>query len=72
MSKHLQELRALLEWIEIAEGACYRNRAECSAACPLWYAGAFDDDVCLPRVLGHRLGRMIHDRALPKQEGSRK
>ena len=67
-STDMEKLHTLLEAIETSEGFCYQNRTACSAACPLWYAGAFGGDVCLPRVLGHRMVRLIRDKRLREQE----
>ena len=66
--KHLEMLKWLLEDLEKDEGGCYKHRTECSAACPLWYAGAFADDICLPSVLGRRVTRMIHERQLQNKK----
>lgn len=64
----LGALRDLLDGVEADEGVCYKQRSRCTSACPLWYAGAFGDNICLPSVLGRRVTRMIHDRQLPKRE----
>ncbi len=68
--KQLDRLRYLLETVETEQGTCYKTRSACTAACPLWYAGAFGDNICLPSVLGRRVTRMIHDQQLPKREKS--
>ena len=65
--KHLEMLKWLLEDLE--EGRCYKQRTECSAACPLWYAGAFGDNICLPSVLGHRVTWLIRDKRLRETGG---
>lgn len=62
-------LHDLLEDLETDEGVCYKTRSStCATACPLWYAGAFGDNVCLPSVLGHRVTRMIRDKRLRERE----
>ena len=61
-NKSLEMLKWLLEDLETDEGVCYKTRSStCATACPLWYAGAFGDNICLPSVLGRRVTRMIHD-----------
>ena len=67
--KQLEMLKWLLEDLETDEGVCYKTRSStCAMACPLQYAGAFGDNICLPSVLGRRVTRMIHDQKLPKRE----
>ena len=67
--KSLEMLKWLLEDLETDEGVCYKTRSStCATACPLWYAGAFGDNICLPSVLGRRVTRMIHNQQLPKRE----
>lgn len=62
-------LHDLLEDLETDEGVCYKTRSStCAAACPLWYAGAFGDSICLPSVLGRRVTRMIRDKQLRERE----
>lgn len=62
-------LHDLLEDLETDEGVCYKTRSStCATACPLWYAGAFGDIICLPSVLGHRVTRMIRDKQLLNEE----
>ena len=54
--KQLEMLKWLLEDLETDEGVCYKTRSStCATACPLWYAGAFGDNICLPSVLGRRI-----------------
>lgn len=44
-------LHDLLEDLETDEGVCYKTRSSiCATTCPLWYAGAFGDNICLPSV----------------------
>ena len=46
-------LHDLLEDLETDEGVCYKTRSStCATACPLWYAGAFGDNIC-PRSQGN-------------------
>lgn len=59
----LDTLHRLLNNLE-AEGLCYKDRSHCTPICPLWRAGAFGDDICLPNVLGRRVGRMARDKRL--------
>ena len=62
-------LHDLLEDLETDEGVCYKTRSStCATACPLWYAGAFGDNICLPSVLGHRVTRLIRDKQLRERE----
>ena len=50
-------LHDLLEDLETDEGVCYKTRSStCATACPLWYAGAFGDNICLPSVLRPQAG----------------
>ena len=70
--KSLEMLKWLLEDLETDEGVCYKTRSStCATACPLWYAGAFGDNICLPSVLGHRVTRMIRDKRLREREKRR-
>lgn len=58
-------LHDLLEDLETDEGVCFKTRSStCATACPLWYAGAFGDNICLTSVLGRRVTRMIRDKQL--------
>lgn len=58
-------LHDLLEDLETDEGVCFKTRSStCATACPLWYAGAFGDNICLPSVLSRRVTRMIRDKQL--------
>lgn len=64
-NKSLEMLKWLLEDLEMDEGVCYKTRSStCATACPLSYAGAFGDNICLPSVLGRRVTRMIRDKQL--------
>ncbi len=70
--KSLEMLKWLLEDLETDEGVCYKTRSStCAAACPLWYAGAFGDNICLPSVLSRRVTRMIRDKRL-RERGKEK
>lgn len=65
----LTTLRDLLDGVEADEGVCYKTRSStCATACPLWYAGAFGDNICLPSVLGRRVTRLIRDKQLRERE----
>lgn len=64
----LDTLRDLLDGVEADEGVCYKRRSRCTTACPLWYAGAFGDNICLPSVLGRKVTRMIRDKRLRERE----
>lgn len=66
--KSLDMLKWLLEDLETDEGVCYKDRGDCTSACPFWMAGEFGTSICLPSILGRRVRRMVHDRQLPKRE----
>ena len=66
--KSLEMLKWLLEDLETDEGVCYKRRGDCTSACPLWYAGAFGDNICLPSVLGRKVTRLIRDKRLRERE----
>ena len=53
--RELNLLRELLETLERDEGACYKDRSHCTPACPLWMAGEFDGNICLPSILARRV-----------------
>lgn len=66
--RELTLLHDLLDDLEKDEGVCYKRRSRCTSACPLWYAGAFGDNICLPSVLGRKVTRMIRDKRLRERE----
>lgn len=61
--KSLEMLKWLLEDLETDEGVCYKTRSStCATACPLWYAGAFGDNICLPygaAIICNEEGRIL-------------
>ena len=63
--KSLEMLKWLLEDLETDEGACYKDRSHCTPACPLWMAGEFDGNICLPSILARRVKRLTFGKALP-------
>ena len=69
IDRELILLHDLLEDLETDEGVCYKTRSStCAMACPLSYAGAFGDNICLPSVLGRRVARLIRDKQLRERE----
>ena len=52
-----------------AESACYKDRSHCTPACPLWMAGEFDGNICLPSILARRVKRLTFGKALPTTKG---
>ena len=66
--RELTLLHDLLDDLEKDEGVCYKRRSRCTSACPLWYAGAFGDNICLPSVLSRRVARLIRDKRLHEKD----
>ena len=67
--RELNLLRELLETLERDEGACYKDRSHCTPACPLWMAGEFGGNICLPSILARRVKRLTFGKALPTTKG---